>query len=726
MKNFHTYSLAYILLVLCISCTGSQDHEKSKPNVILFLIDDFGYADIGFEGNTQIKTPGIDRIAAHGVRFTNFYQSGAACAPTRASLLTGRYHLETGVWGVHAGRDYIHRDETTLADVLGANGYATGAFGKWHSGKTWRYFSWNRGFDVGVHSRLYQYYGTQVIFNNKLINVEGPITDVIGEQVIQFIHENKDRPFFAYVPFQAIHEPYNCPPDVFQRYKEAGYTDHVARLYGMIEVMDANIGRILDTVHNLGLDERTVIMFLSDDGPSPGFDLTYQGRRMNDEEKAERTRGWAREYRGGKGSIWQGGSITPFYMRWDGTIESGQDYGQLSGVIDLFPTILDLCEIQYEGELLPLHGRSLWPVIMGRTPEDWQERRYFDNTNFYLRQRQEIRLDNPQMHHIALHYKNYKLIRGNNALYGGADSVYYELYDLEQDPMESTNIVREKAEMSAQLISEIENWYAGVLNNGRAFHQPVYEIGNWEEPNSPINIDGFRDLWGSLLETSQVGFRLTNWTIPYSGVNFDVDVKERGVYRVELGYACGENDLGAEFRIFTEYDTATLVIEAAGSAFSEELNLPAGPQTLNVELIKMGNGSVAMESLSRLTIQRLPEAGDKGVLRGSGMIIKNEGVEKKVWHSSATADFLYGAKDDKPLEALPGTPISLMPFADNLDQVESVTLFLGFDKIETRIGPPYEFSIETDIPGRHTLNLEFRTKSGTVTSVHGDILVLKD
>jgi arylsulfatase A-like enzyme len=709
---------------LFLQCQSEIDPEK--PNIVLFLIDDYGYADISYEGNTQIQTPGIDRIARNGVRFTNFYQSGAACAPTRASLLTGRYHLEAGVWGVHAGRDYILRDETTIADVLKVNGYTTGAFGKWHSGKTWTYFSWNRGFDIGVHSKLYQYFDTQVIYNNKLINVEGPITDVIGDKVVKFISENKDNPFFAYVPFQSIHEPYNCPPDVFQKYKDAGYTDHVARLYGMIEVLDDNIGKILDTIEELGLEENTVVMFMNDDGPSPGFDLTYRGRRMNDEEKAERKRGWALEHRGGKGSIWQGGSLTPFYFQWKNKVQPGRDYNHLSGVIDLFPTILDICGIEYSNTALPVHGRSIWPIISGNPPADWAERRYFDNSNFYLRPRADVNIEKPQMHHIAVHYKNYKLVRNNNALYGGADSVYYELFDLEKDPMESENIVEGDVNISAQLIMEIENWYDQVLNNGRAFGQAVYEVGNWEEPNSPINVDGLQDVWGSLTDGRQVGFRVENWTSNNSGVNYQIDVKEKGVYQVELGYSCEEEDLGSEFRVYTEYDTASVFIQDTESALSETLLLPAGRQVLHIELKELGKGSRGFNVLRKLLVHRIPEDTDAGVLKNLKMTLSSDGGGEEIFeHSAATADFLYGVNNRRALDVKAGGVVTVQINTDNKEQIGTVTLYRDFDRTETLTEPPFMFHFPVDKPGKETLNVEVLTVSGMEIAVHGEINVFK-
>jgi len=715
------------LLLISFSCINNDNPVAEKPNIILFLIDDFGYADISYEGNTQIKTPNIDRIAENGAHFTNFYQSGAACAPTRASLLTGRYHLETGIWGVHAGRDFLHRDETTIADVLKENGYTTGAFGKWHSGKTWPYFSWNRGFDVGVHSKLYRYFDTQVIYNNKLINVDGPITDVIGDAVVRFIQENKDKPFFAYVPFQSIHEPYNSPDDVFQKYKDAGYTDHVARLYGMIEVLDNNIGKILNTVDQLSLAENTVILFLNDDGPSPGFDLTYSGRRMNDKEKAERKRGWVKEHRGGKGSIWQGGSLTPFYIQWKDIIKPGIEFHELSGVIDLFPTILDICGIQYSNDKLSVHGRSIWPVVKGDTPEDWDDRRYFDNTNFYQRPRRSINMDFPQMHHIALHYKNYKMIRGNNDLYGGADSVYYLLYDLENDPMETDNLVEKHTEISKQLIPEVEDWYENVLKNGRAFHQAVFEIGNWEEPDSPINLDALHDVKGSLANSKQSGFRVGNWTSPGSGMNFEIDVVEQGAYQVELGYSCPEESLGSTFRIYTEFDTAELAILHSSSALSDTLFLPPGRQLLNIELITMGNGSVGVDRMTKLIVHRIPEKKDVTVLRNAGMSFETIRGEKQLYFlSSATTDFMFGAANTIPFEIKSGEYLFIQLFADNEEQIEEVTLYQGFHKIESKMDPPFKFTLIVKEEGSRTINVEFKTISGVVNTVHGDILILSE
>jgi arylsulfatase A-like enzyme len=715
---------SFFISFLCLSCQTDFKSAEVQPNFILFLVDDFGYADISYEGNTQIKTPSIDRIAENGARFTRFYQSGAACAPTRASLLTGRYHLETGVWGVHAGRDFMHRDETTIANVFHDAGYVTGAFGKWHSGKTWRYFSWNRGFDVGIHSRLYRYFDTEVIYNNKIIHVEGPITDVLGDQVVKFIEENRDKPFFAYVPFQSIHEPYNCPPEIFRKYKEAGYTDHVARLYGMIEVMDVNIGKILDELDQLGLTENTVILFLSDDGPSPGFDLSYGNRRMNEKEKAERRRAWPRELRGGKGSIWEGGSITPFYIQWEGKIPAGMECSELSGVIDIFPTVLEMAGINNMDTGLPVHGKSFWPLLKDKKPADWDERRYFDNTNFYLIQRYEIDMKKPQMHHIALHYQQYKLVRADNTLYGGPDSVYYFMYDLLTDPVEENNILEEKPEIAAQLIPEIETWYQNVLEGGRAFHQAVYEIGNWEETITPINLDAVLELKGSVRRSDNSTFRYDNWIVPGSAMLFEIDVKEDGYYQVELGYSCDPSRLGSFFRAYTQYDTAIIRIDHPSSALSDTLLLPPGRQVLQLELVSLGRGDAGVDVLNHILVHRIPGTAETYVLKNTGMKVFTGDDNQRTFHfSSATADFMFGNRQEKPLEVLPGEEVTILPFADNEDQIQQIELFVGFDRMEIITKPPFLFSFTPENRGRFTINMEFTSGKRITHSVHGDILV---
>jgi arylsulfatase A-like enzyme len=715
--------LSFICLITpaVTSCNfnhNDDDNKELKPNVILFLIDDFGYGDISFEGNTQIKTPNIDRIANGGSRFTRFYQSAGASAPTRASLLTGRYHLETGVWDVHNGRDFIRRDETTIADVLKKSGYTTGAFGKWHSGKTYPYFSWSRGFDVGIHPVLYKFMESRLIFNNKLVNTDGPVEDVLGDQDVSFNNEKIDKPFFAYVPVQSVHEPFDCPSELFQKYKSLGYSDHVARLYGMIELFDRNIGKVLDAVENNGLTEKTMIMFMSDDGPAPGFDLAYSNRRMNESEQAERSRAWRRVLKGGKASINEGGEITPFYIMWKNRIPAGKNFDQLTGIIDIFPTIIDACGLELPENGLPLSGKSFWPILQGKKIRDWDDRYYFDNTNFYQIPRAKINTEHPRVRQISVHHNNFKLIRFDK-YHAGQDTVYYELYDLEKDPLEKKNIEAEHSEITDNLSVEIDKWFESILKGGRAYGQAVYEVGQWEERGSPVNLDGYVEFKRSAGQSEQTGFSLDGWTSPGSRISFIIDVAEKGFYQIELGYSTKTVNTGAEFMAFTPHDTANIPIMGEKSSLSEIMQLPEGEQMLTIQLLNSGRKNEGVEKLQSIIIHRIPRDEDKDVIINQGFTIKSTTEELgKFYLKNDAADFMFaGARHDELTNVKSDSSIQIIPFADNPDQIASITVYKDFKRVAEIKESPFIYDFLCNKGEKVTLNVEFTSKTGVKNSV---------
>ena len=718
--NKSLVSLMCLLTPALTACNlnHSNDRKEENPNVILFLIDDFGYGDISFEGNTQINTPNIDRIANGGSRFTRFYQCAGASAPTRASLLTGRYHLETGVWDVHDGRDFLRRDETTIADVLKQAGYTTGAFGKWHSGKTNAYFSWSRGFDIGIHPLLYKFQESRLIFNNKLINTDGPVEDVIGDEVVNFIRQNKDKPFFAYVPVQSVHEPYDCPADLFQKYKSMGHSDHVARLYGMIELLDKNIGKVLDAIENNGLDEKTMIMFMSDDGPSPGFDLAYSNRRMNESEQAERSGAWSRVLKGGKASIYEGGQITPFYVKWKNRIPEGYEFNNLSGIIDIFPTILEACGIAVPKNNLPLAGKSLWPVMQGEKIKNWDDRFYFDNTNFYLIPRGRINTDHPRVRQISVHHKNYKLIRFDR-YHAGLDTIYHELYDLSTDPLEKNNIAGEQPEIVDDLKLATEKWFESILAGGRAYGQAVYEVGGWEERGTPVNPDSYVEMKGSLGPTDQTSFSFNGWSAGGSSMSYNIDVTEKGYYKVELGYNTKTENSGAEFIAFTQFDTAIVPITGKQSSLSEVMHLPEGEQLLTIQLVNPGIKKVAFERLQRLIIHRIPGEEEKDVLKNPFYTIKTGNDELgKYYLKNDVADFMFsGSGHDELTHVKTENGIQVIPSADNPEEIKSVTIYKDFRKVAEIGEPPFIYNLQGKPSEKFTLNVEFTSKTGVKNSV---------
>lgn len=719
--NKNLFPLICLLSPVITSCNLSHnkdDNKGIKPNVILFLIDDFGYGDISFEGNTQIQTPNIDRIARGGASFTRFYQSAGASAPTRASLLTGRYHLETGVWDVHDGRDFIRKDETTIADVLKKEGYATGAFGKWHSGKTYSFFSWSRGFDIGIHPVLYNFLDSRLIFNNKLVNTDGPVENVLGDEVVKFIESNKDKPFFAYIPVQSVHEPFNCPADLFEKYKAKGYSDHLARLYGMIELFDNNIGKVLDAVEKNGLEEKTIIMFMSDDGPAPGFDLSFSNRRMNESEQAERSRAWKTRHRGGKASIYEGGEITPFYIMWKKMIPEGKRFNELSGIIDIFPTVLEACNIELPENNLPLDGKSLWPLLAGKKIRDWDNRYYFDNTNFYQIPRGKINIEHPRVRQISVHHKNYKLIRFD-MFHSGKDSVYCELYDLEKDPLEKNNIASEYHDLTSTLRKETENWFESILNSGRAYGQAVFEPGKWEERGSPINPDAYVEYYAPDTIIEKTSFAIDNLNEPGSFVSYNINVTEPGSYRVEIGYIGKSVYPGNEFMVYTKYDTASLKISGKNSSVSEILSLPEGNQLLTLKRVGKGTGKTEPEKINSIIIHRIPEKQDSMVIRNPGIRISQGKEETGTFYLlNDVSDFMYrGRKQDSLFHLRRIESISIEPFADNPEQIASVAYFNDFDLIKEDTVPPFNLDLQSIPEKKFTLNVEFKSKTGVKNSV---------
>ncbi len=723
--TFVLYHLLLVMAAVQLQSCESPDTETEKPNVVIILIDDYGYADISLEGNTQIETPNIDQIGREGIQFTNFYQSSAACAPTRASLLTGKYHLRTGVWGVHWGRDFVSTEERTFADLAQEVGYTTGAFGKWHSGKSAGYHTWNRGFDTGLESNLYNYFNTNVLYNNKLVNVEGPITKVITDNAIKFIEENKDDPFLCYIPYQSIHEPFNCPENLFKKYKEQGYSNHVARLYGMIEELDDNIGRLTDRITELGLDDNTLIMFMVDDGSSPGFDLTYNTRRMNDQEKKERTRGWKKELKGTKANIWEGGVKSPCYMRWKGKLEPGRKVEAISGVIDVLPTLADICGFKSQIDQLSIDGQTLFPSMMGDTT--WlQDRFYFDNTNLYQIPMDRLNMDEPEIREMSVRHKNYKLVRLNYALYGD-EEVKYLLFDLYNDEKEEHNLIAELPQVAKMLQDTLSGWYKDVSGSKNAFTISTFQIGDWNERATFVNADAISAKSGTIKRDEGPGFEWTNWDTPGNSLSYNINVLEEGDYAVELWIEANEQDLGGTLEISTQNASTTLTIDDTEKIKSDVLHLPKGPQTLSIELKSTGDSKKAMDWLKNILVHRVPEATDSAIIRNPGLIVELPSSNKRISSQISHAPFdfcnnsgIYGTT----LEAVVGEKIDLTFMVDNPEQIQKMELFVNFDKMFEADGYEPKHELRLDQPGLYTINVEYSGASGFRCSSQANVRIV--
>ncbi len=246
----------------------TQQDESKRPNVLLVLTDDQGYGEIGSHGNPNLKTPAMDSIAAAGARFERFFVS-PVCAPTRASLLTGRYHLRTGVTGVTRGYETLRAAEWTLAEMFREANYATGAFGKWHNGRHMPNYPNGQGFQeflgfCGGHWN--SYFNPPLEHNGAPTRRNGYINDVFTDAAISFIDQNRDRPFFCYVAYNTHHSPWRAPEADWQRFANLGLDAKAQAAYAMVHNLDSNLARLLASLSKAGVDKNTIVLFLTDNG----------------------------------------------------------------------------------------------------------------------------------------------------------------------------------------------------------------------------------------------------------------------------------------------------------------------------------------------------------------------------------------------------------------------------------------------------------------------------
>lgn len=386
--------LTALLSVLASGCAPAS--PKKPPNIIYLLADDLGYAEIGSYGQKWIRTPHIDRLAQEGIRFTQHYSGNAVCAPSRSSLMTGRHpgHAyirnngnpkgfedlrEKHGWEF-PGQNPIPDEELTIAEALKQKGYATAAVGKWGLGHVGTSGDPNRqgfdlfyGFNCQVHAHnhyprfLWRNDRKEVLpGNDRTLNGETYSQDKFTETALEFIRENKDRPFFLYVPFAIPHLSIQVPEESLAEYKDKipeesyehrRYLEHPyprAGYAAMISHLDRDVGKILALLEELGLDEDTLVMFSSDNGP------TYNRLGGSDSEFFESAGG----FRGFKGSLYEGGIRVPMVARWPGRIEPGTLTDHISAFWDVMPTIAEIAGVAVRAEI---DGISFAPVLFGET-----------------------------------------------------------------------------------------------------------------------------------------------------------------------------------------------------------------------------------------------------------------------------------------------------------------------------------------------------------------------
>jgi arylsulfatase A-like enzyme len=342
---------------------GDSSKKPAKPNVIVILADDLGFADLSISGNREVATPQIDSVAKNGVRCTNGYVSCPVCSPTRAGFLTGRYQQRFG----HEFNPALLKndgqgqglpvEEPTIADRLHAAGYATSLIGKWHQGEEEQFHPLKRGFDeffgfpLGWHSFFPSddpEFGP-MYRGRERVEVNSYLTRVLAAEACSTIERNRQRPFFIYLAFNAVHTPMEAPPETLGRF--SGIDDVNRRTYlAMLAELDAGVGSVLDKLRTLGLEEQTLVFFLSDNG-GPTTKFSPNGARNT-------------PLRGSKGDTWEGGIHVPFFVQWKGKLPAGAVYEQPVISLDVSATALAAAGIA-PPEKPALDGVNLLPYLAG-------------------------------------------------------------------------------------------------------------------------------------------------------------------------------------------------------------------------------------------------------------------------------------------------------------------------------------------------------------------------
>ncbi|NLE36976.1 MAG: arylsulfatase [Pirellulaceae bacterium] len=428
----------------CLVSGAESGTASPRPNVIVVLTDDQGYGDLSCHGNPVLKTPHLDRLHSESVRFTDFHVA-PMCTPTRAQLMTSVDALPSGAMNVSSGRTLLRRDLKTMADCFAASGYRTGIFGKWHLGDMYPYRPKDRGFhDSVVHRSSYigsaadywdnDYFDDHYRFDDEVRPVEGYCTDVFFDEAIRWIKDRRDKgePFFAYIPTNAPHGPLYVPARYREQYEAAlanekldkDQRQRLARFFGMIANIDDNFGRLEKVLDETGLRDNTIVVFMTDNGGTAGYQFYNAGMK------------------GRKIQLWEGGHRVPCFVRWPaGRLDGGRDIDALTQVQDILPTLAELCGLKV-ADKSQFQGSSLVPVIQGNG-ESLDDR-------ILVVQFSRMDVGRPTKDDAAVLWRKWRLLHGN------------ELYNVESDPHQDRNVFDEHPEIVARLRKHYDQWWAAV------------------------------------------------------------------------------------------------------------------------------------------------------------------------------------------------------------------------------------------------------------------------
>ncbi len=479
-------------MVFLLFISSRLDSVESRPNIIVIITDDQGYGDLGITGNPVLETPHIDQLARESASVERFYVN-PVCAPTRAALMTGRYNFRTRAIDTWVGRAMMDTEEITLAEVLHKDGYATGIFGKWHLGDCYPLRPIDQGFDeslIHLGGGLAQpsepkenerRYTDAILFKNgKPVKTKGYCTDVYFDASIEFIKKSqKDKkPFFIFLPTNAPHGPFHDVPEkLYQKYKSKDlaplkanprHYENIVRVFAMVENIDENVGKVTQHLKATGLDKKTIVIYLHDNGPQMA---RFVGPMV-----------------GTKTQVHEGGIRSPFYVRWPQRLQAGTVVKKIGAHIDIMPTLIEAAGLEMP-KGVKIDGRSLLPYLEGRNPA-WKDRTIFIQSH---------RGDRPILyHHIAVIGPRWKLRRATGfGKQQPSPDVPFELFDLINDPKEQKNLVEQHPQITNDLKAQYVAWFKDVgSTRPNNYDPPRIVVGNDKETVTYLTQQDWRRLAG--------------------------------------------------------------------------------------------------------------------------------------------------------------------------------------------------------------------------------------
>lgn len=530
--------LAAVPSLAGVTAVGADPRPQHGPNVLLVMSDDQGYWDCSANGNPHIDTPQMARLAAEGIRLRRYY-AAPVCSLTRAGMMTGRYSLRTGLYNTRFGGDSLGLDEITVAERLRQAGYRTGLFGKWHLGKYPGYQPQDRGFDQFMghyHGHIERYqHPDQIVHNGRPVDARGYVTDLFTDAAIDFIEASvagETSPFFCAVMYNTPHSPFLLDtshadqPDgdsLITKYLERGLPLREARIYGMVERIDDNLGRLLKTLERLDIAEDTLVIFTGDNG---GVSRYWKGG-MN----------------GFKSSPYEGGVRAPCFVRWPGRIEAGSETDSLTSHVDLLPTLCDVAGIPVPEDRV-IDGKSWLPLWQAPATAGHHEYVYHTWDRYF---------PNPDRR-WGISDGRWKLV-GMFAADAAADPAKWRLFDLRDDPGETVNLAAERPADVWRLRGEFVRWFDKVTH-GQTYAPIRIPVGVPRGRGVVIE-PSWSDRAGKQIEYRFDGYdwdTLEGWREPGESARWRLDVHAGGTYRVRLRYGCRPLDAGGTLLIAATND----------------------------------------------------------------------------------------------------------------------------------------------------------------------------